>query len=66
MITATCVKTNGSFTLLDEYEFKLDPINDQIEIVSDDGFAWKLHNEFDGYYGCNDAKGKHVSFLVYE
>ncbi|AHI60509.1 hypothetical protein AHP24_41 [Escherichia phage bV_EcoS_AHP24] len=66
MITANCVMTNGSFTLLNEYEFKLDPINDQVEIVSDDGFAWKLHNEFDGYYGCNDAKGKHVSFLVYE
>lgn len=66
MITATCVKTNGSFTLLDEYEFNYDPYDDSVSIISDDGHAWKFHNEYDGYFGCNDAKGKHVSFLIYE
>ena len=66
MITATCVKTNGSFTLFNEYEFKLDPISGQIEVVSDAGYQWYFHSEGDGYYGCTDEDGGVVSFLVYE
>ena len=64
MTTATCVKTNGSFTFLDEYEFKLDQNTGQIEIISDNGYPWYFHSDGDGYYGCIDENGKEVSFLV--
>lgn len=64
MNTATCVKANEAFTLFGEYEFNQGVIN--MHIVADTGDVWVLHDEGDGYYGCTDINGKHVSFLVYE
>lgn len=63
-ITATCVKANEAFTLFNEYEFIL--VESRAYIVSDTGQMWTFYGEGDGYYGCTDINGKHVSFLVYE
>lgn len=63
MSTATCVKANDVFTLFNEYEFRL--VGGCVYIVSDTGQLWTLYDEGDGYYGCTDINGKHVSFLVY-
>ena len=62
MNTATCVKANLVFTLFNEYELSL--VDDRAYIVSDTGQMWTLYDEGDGYYGCTDINGKHVSFLV--
>lgn len=62
MITATCVKANEAFTLFGEYEFSLGDAH--AYIVSDTGQMWTLYDEGDGYYGCTDINGKHVSFLT--
>lgn len=64
MTTATCVKANNLFTLFNEYEFILG--EGRAYIVSDTGQLWTFYDEGDGYYGCTDINGKHVSFLVYE
>lgn len=63
-ITATCVKANEVFTLFNEYGFSL--VYNLAYIVSDTGQMWTFYDEGDGYYGCTDINGKHVSFLVYE
>lgn len=63
MNTATCVKANEAFTLFNEYEFMQEVIY-TIYVVADNGDVWVLHDEGDGYYGCTDINGKHVSFLV--
>lgn len=66
-ISATCVKANEVFTLLEEYSFSYDHCWDTVHIAEDGGkHVWNLSNEGDGYYGCTDINGKHVSFLVYE
>lgn len=57
-----CVKTNGFFTLLEDYEINLD--SDEITVLSDDGCYWFVSYQGDGYYGCRDSNGKEVSFLV--
>lgn len=57
-----CVKTNGSFTLFDEYEINFD--SDSITALSDDGCHWFLFDQGDGYCGCRDESGKEVIFLV--
>ncbi len=62
MITATCVKSNEHFTLFNEYEFTLSA--DLCYIEADSGYTWTFRDEGDGYYGCTDINGKHVSFLV--
>lgn len=62
MITATCVKVNEVFTLFNEYEYIL--VEDRAYIVSDTGQMWTFYDEGEGYYGCTDINGKHVSFLV--
>lgn len=64
MITANCVKVNEVFTLFNEYELSL--VDNRAYIVSDTGQMWTFYDEGDGYYGCTDINGKHVSFLVYE
>lgn len=66
MIIGTCVCTNGSFTLLDEYDinFAADLYSDKIVVMSDDGWNYIVHYQGDGYYGCVDSNGKEVSFLV--
>ena len=61
-----CVKTNGSFTLLEDYylEFGNDFYSDKVTVVSDDGWNYIIEYQGDGYYGCIDVNGKEVSFLV--
>lgn len=60
--TATCIQANLVFTLFNEYEFT--QVDDRAYIVSDTGQMWTLYDEGDGYCGCTDIDGKHVSFLV--
>lgn len=57
-----CVKTNGFFTLLEDYEINFD--SNEITVLSDDGSYWFLSYQGDDYYGCRDSGGKEVSFLV--
>ncbi|QXV80809.1 hypothetical protein bas02_0043 [Veterinaerplatzvirus Jeanpiccard] len=57
-----CVKTNGQFTLLEDYE--INSHSDEVTVFSDDGCYWFLSYQGDGYYGCIDSNGKEVSFLV--
>lgn len=57
-----CVKTNGHFTLLEDYEINSHP--DGVTVLSDDGCYWFVSYQGDGYYGCRDSNGKEVSFLV--
>ena len=66
MITGTCVCTNGSFTLFKEYGVALGDYlySDKIVVISDDGCNYIVDYQGDGYYGCVDANGKEVSFLV--
>lgn len=66
MIIGTCVCTNGSFTLLDEYKINFgdDFYSDKIVVMSDDGWNYIVDYQGDGYYGCVDVNGKEVSFLV--
>ena len=66
MIIGTCVCTNGSFTLFEEYEINFgdDFYSDKIVVMSDDGWNYIVDYQGDGYYGCVDANGKEVSFLV--
>ena len=61
--TATCVKANSEFTLFAEYVFNIG-FENIMYIISDAGIVWEFHDEGDGYYGCTDISGKHVSFLV--
>lgn len=63
MINATCVKANGSFTLLEDYEIIFNS-DGAITVLSDDGCYWLVSYQGDGYYGCRDSNGKEVSFLV--
>lgn len=62
----TCIRTNGSFTLFDEYniDFGDDLYSEKIVVTSDDGWNYIIECQGDGYYGCVDANGKEVSFLV--
>lgn len=62
MIIGTCVKTNGCFTLFEDYEINSN--SDEITVLSDDGCYWLVSYQGDGYYGCRDENGKEVSFLV--
>lgn len=57
-----CVETNGHFTLLEDYEINFDSYS--ITLLSDFGCYWFIYDQGDGYYGCVDANGKEVSFLV--
>lgn len=62
MNTATCVIANAAFTLLEDYPFEDGEYS--WHVLSDNGDWWVVHDEGDGYYGCIDINGKHVSFLV--
>ncbi|ATE86075.1 hypothetical protein Sd1_gp9 [Shigella phage Sd1] len=62
-MTGICVKTNGHFTLLDDYEINFHS-DGEITVESDDGCQWFVSYQGDGYYGCRDSNGKEVSFLV--
>lgn len=65
MINGTCVCTNGYFTLFSEYPIYVNYCRtDAIVVISDDGHPWFVNYQGDGYYGCVDANGKEVSFLV--
>lgn len=57
-----CVKANGSFTLLEDYEINFH--SDGVTVLSDDGCYWFVSYQGDGYYGCRDSDGNEVSFLV--
>lgn len=57
-----CVKANEFFTPLEDYEINFH--SDEITVLSDDGCHWFVSYQGDGYYGCIDANGKEVSFLV--
>ena len=63
MIIGTCVCTNGSFTLLENYEIKFHS-DGKITVGSDYGCYWFVSYQGNGYYGCVDVSGKEVSFLV--
>lgn len=58
-----CVKTNGRFTLLEDYEVNFNS-GGGIIVKGDDELHWFLSYQGDGYYGCADCHGKEVSFLV--
>lgn len=58
-----CVKTNGRFSLLEDYEINFDS-GGSITVKGDDELHWFLSYQGDGYYGCTDCHGKEVSFLV--
>lgn len=64
MKTAICVKDKtGHFTLLEDYEV-IAKFEKFACIKSNAGYIWQLSDECDGYYGCVDANGNHVSFLI--
>ena len=58
-----CVKANGYFTLLEDYEIIFNS-DGAITVESNDGSLWFLFDQGDGYCGCRDSNGKEVSFLV--
>lgn len=66
MITGTCVCANESFTLFDEYDITFGDgyYSENLVVTSDDLWIYVVYDQGDGYYGCVDANGKEVCFLV--
>lgn len=62
MTTATCViDRTGHFTALEDYKVHAH-FGNRATVESDSGHLWNVRSESDGYYGCHDANGNHVSF----
>ena len=61
-----CVKTNGSFTIFEDYEldFGYDLQSDKVVVLGDDGCSYIVEYNCDGYYGCVDINWKEVNLLV--